>query len=515
MSKKKKDKKSLKKVKNEKEKYNSSFQSFGTKNSTKGTEKDVTKRQKPTNIGEPNDIDIDILLKVNNLARIILTTPIEDMLKNGFDIKFYKGKSINGEELDEDKEIYDAVWEEIKKLKFINKLKDLLIQSRKYGYSLLYYITKEKNSETVNPLSNNYELMGLNVFDKYDIQKLEINKNKLSVDYNSLENPVVIKTKTGNINSSEQSYDIDTSRLSFSQGYTDRNNPLGISIFNSLMDTIVIVDTTEWSIAQLVYRANLLLYKTSNQNAEKIMEDGGIAAKEEEINASTLAVMGKEDEMAALNTTSGFSPEAFINTAITILSVHTNIPKQRLMGNTQGTLAGSEEDAKKYAEYLKRYFNTDAVPIIEEFLDKLLKSMGIENVYYEIILDSLLEVNEKEVAETEKIQAQAIDEKLKVINSTMELMNKVGLNPNVKNLQALISKIENGKELTGQDLDELFTKALKFSDINLEIEQKLLNINSQEMNMKQQALTTVSTYDFNKNKGNIAEFMAKKKNDTS
>ena len=225
--------------------------------------------------------------------------------------------------------------------------------------------------------------------------------------------------------------------------------------------------------------------------------------------------MGKEDEMAALNTTSGFSPEAFINTAITILSVHTNIPKQRLMGNTQGTLAGSEEDAKKYAEYLKRYFNTDAVPIIEEFLDKLLKSMGIENVYYEIILDSLLEVNEKEVAETEKIQAQAIDEKLKVINSTMELMNKVGLNPNVKNLQALISKIENGKELTGQDLDELFTKALKFSDINLEIEQKLLNINSQEMNMKQQALTTVSTYDFNKNKGNIAEFMAKKKNDTS
>ena len=73
-------------------------------------------------------------------------------------------------------EVYDAVWEEIKRLKFISKLKDLLIQSRKYGYSLLYYITKEKDSETANPLSNNYEITGLNIFDKYDIQKININK---------------------------------------------------------------------------------------------------------------------------------------------------------------------------------------------------------------------------------------------------------------------------------------------------------------------------------------------------
>ena len=88
-------------------------------------------------------------------------------------------------------------------------------------------------------------------------------------------------------------------------------------------------------------------------------------------------------------------------------------------------------------------------------------------------------------------------------------MNRIGLNPIQKTLQELIAKIENGKELTGQDLDELFKSPIKFSDINLDIDQKLSNINSQEFNMKQQALSTISTYDFNKNKDGIAEFMAK------
>lgn len=478
-----------------KKKYNTSFESTGTRNSTKGSNKDVIKRQKPTLTGLPTDIDIDTLLRINNLARIILTAPVEDMLKNEFDIKFYRNK-----EDDVNEELYNIVWNEIKRLNFIEKLKDLLIQSRRYGYSLLYYITAENNSETALPLSNDFEILGLNVFDKYDIQEIKVNKNKTSIEFDTLKNPVIINTVTDSDLGLEERIEIDTSRLSLSRGYIDRKNPLGVSIFDSLMDTIVIVDTTEWSIAQLIYRANFLVYKTSEDNARRIEENGGLATKEQELNASTVGIVGQNDILEVINGTTGLDPKAFIDAAITILSVHTNIPKQRLMGNTQGTLSGSEEDAKKYAEYLKRYFNTEAVPVIKDFIDKVLQSLNLSNIYYEVTLESLIEQDEKDIAETEKLQAQALESKLSVINAMIDLMNKVGINPTSTSLENIAGLLETGENLSGEELKMLFEGAVRFSETNLEIDAKNVNI-------KQQALSTLSLYEFKDKKQEMAEFI--------
>ena len=92
------------------EKYNASFRSTA-KNSTKGSEFDTLNRQLPVR-RQLDDSYIDNLLSSNELAKNLLTAPVEDSLKNNFEITFVK----NGKE---DIELRDRVFEKIDELDFV------------------------------------------------------------------------------------------------------------------------------------------------------------------------------------------------------------------------------------------------------------------------------------------------------------------------------------------------------------------------------------------------------------
>ena len=436
------------------------FESRGT-NSTKGKfGEDVLANQSIKNKQKLSDNEINDLLASNELARIVLEAPVLDTFKNGLTVKVTDSKGMIIEKQT------SKLNKRLEELEFLRKLQELLISSRRYGFATMFMAVKEKVGKTTSsPLSDNYTILGFNIITKDNIRSISKNTDVLDPKFNEvtelritpkrrtqaehrvLETAVFSTAKLDFVR--DQEAIIHPSRMIFSEEFA-KPGELGMSIFQQLYDRFIIFDTVEWSIGQLIYRINFLVYSTSKQNAEGLSKRG-ISHMEQEINSSTLAVIGKDDELKSVDTSRGVDPEQYINGAGTILSIHTNIPKQRLIGNSSGAIAGAKEDAKKYSEYLKRLFTAKISRIATDMVNKVAKEQGIKgNVIVE--LPELTEMDSKENAELQLLNGQIVEQNLKLLRDTVTFLK---VNWYMPTKESLVNALEMATSYTLLDSTQL------------------------------------------------------------
>ena len=436
------------------------FESRGT-NSTKGKfGEDVLANQSIKNKQKLSDNEINDLLASNELARIVLEAPVLDTFKNGLTVTVTDSKGMIIEKQT------NKLNKRLEELEFLRKLQELLISSRRYGFATMFMAVKEKVGKTTSsPLSDNYTILGFNIITKDNIRSISKNTDVLDPKFNEvtelritpkrraqaehrvLETAVFSTAKLDFVR--DQEAIIHPSRMIFSEEFA-KPGELGMSIFQQLYDRFVIFDTVEWSIGQLIYRINFLVYSTSKQNAEGLSKRG-ISHMEQEINSSTLAVIGKDDELKSVDTSRGVDPEQYINGAGTILSIHTNIPKQRLIGNSSGAIAGAKEDAKKYSEYLKRLFTAKISRIATDMVNKVAKEQGIKgNVVVE--LPELTEMDSKENAELQLLNGQIVEQNLKLLRDTVTFLK---VNWYMPTKESLVNALEMATSYTLLDSTQL------------------------------------------------------------
>ena len=436
------------------------FESRGT-NSSKGKfGEDVLANQSIKNKQKLSDNEINDLLASNELARIVLEAPVLDTFKNGLTVKVTDSKGMIIEKQT------SKLNKRLEELEFLRKLQELLISSRRYGFATMFMAVKEKVGKTTSsPLSDNYTILGFNIITKDNIRSISKNTDVLDPKFNEvtelritpkrraqaehrvLETAVFSTAKLDFVR--DQEAIIHPSRMIFSEEFA-KPGELGMSIFQQLYDRFVIFDTVEWSIGQLIYRINFLVYSTSKQNAEGLSKRG-ISHMEQEINSSTLAVIGKDDELKSVDTSRGVDPEQYINGAGTILSIHTNIPKQRLIGNSSGAIAGAKEDAKKYSEYLKRLFTAKISRIATDMVNKVAKEQGIKgNIIVE--LPELTEMDSKENAELQLLNGQIVEQNLKLLRDTVTFLK---VNWYMPTKESLVNALEMATSYTLLDSTQL------------------------------------------------------------
>ena len=436
------------------------FESRGT-NSTKGKfGEDVLSNQSIKNKQKLSDTEINDLLASNELARIVLEAPVLDTFKNGLTVTVTDSKGMIIEKQT------NKLNKRLEELEFLRKLQELLISSRRYGFATMFMAVKEKVGKTTSsPLSDNYTILGFNIITKDNIRSVSKNTDVLDPKFNEVtelritpkrraqaehrvfETAVFSTAKLDFVRNQEAI--IHPSRMIFSEEFA-KPGELGMSIFQQLYDRFVIFDTVEWSIGQLIYRINFLVYSTSKQNAEGLSKRG-ISHMEQEINSSTLAVIGKDDELKSVDTSRGVDPEQYINGAGTILSIHTNIPKQRLIGNSSGAIAGAKEDAKKYSEYLKRLFTAKISRIATDMVNKVAKEQGIKgNVIVE--LPELTEMDSKENAELQLLNGQIVEQNLKLLRDTVTFLKVNWYRPTK---ESLVNALEMATSYTLLDSTQL------------------------------------------------------------
>ena len=448
------------------------FESRGT-NSTKGKfGEDVLANQSIKNKQKLSDTEINDLLASNELARIVLEAPVLDTFKNGLTVKVTDSKGMVIEKQT------NKLNKRLEELEFLRKLQELLISSRRYGFATMFMAVKEKVGKTTSsPLSDNYTILGFNIITKDNIRSISKNTDVLDPKFNEVtelritpkrraqaehrvfETAVFSTAKVDFVR--DQEAIIHPSRMIFSEEFA-KPGELGMSIFQQLYDRFVIFDTVEWSIGQLIYRINFLVYSTSKQNAEGLSKRG-ISHMEQEINSSTLAVIGKDDELKSVDTSRGVDPEQYINGAGTILSIHTNIPKQRLIGNSSGAIAGAKEDAKKYSEYLKRLFTAKISRIATDMVNKVAKEQGIKgNVVVE--LPELTEMDSKENAELQLLNGQIVEQNLKLLRDTVTFLK---VNWYMPTKESLVNALEMATSYTLLDSTQL-VPLLKDNSVQLQ-----------------------------------------------
>ena len=436
------------------------FESRGT-NSTKGKfGEDVLSNQSIKNKQKLSDTEINALLASNELARIVLEAPVLDTFKNGLTVTVTDSKGMIIEKQT------NKLNKRLEELEFLRKLQELLISSRRYGFATMFMAVKEKVGKTTSsPLSDNYTILGFNIITKDNIRSVSKNTDVLDPKFNEVtelritprrraqaehrvfETAVFSTAKLDFVRNQEAI--IHPSRMIFSEEFA-KPGELGMSIFQQLYDRFVIFDTVEWSIGQLIYRINFLVYSTSKQNAEGLSKRG-ISHMEQEINSSTLAVIGKDDELKSVDTSRGVDPEQYINGAGTILSIHTNIPKQRLIGNSSGAIAGAKEDAKKYSEYLKRLFTAKISRIATDMVNKVAKEQGIKgNIVVE--LPELTEMDSKENAELQLLNGQIVEQNLKLLRDTVTFLK---INWYMPTKESLVNALEMATSYTLLDSTQL------------------------------------------------------------
>ena len=436
------------------------FESRGT-NSTKGKfGEDVLANQSIKNKQKLSDTEINDLLASNELARIVLEAPVLDTFKNGLTVTVTDSKGMIMEKQT------NKLNKRLEELEFLRKLQELLISSRRYGFATMFMAVKEKVGKTTSsPLSDNYTILGFNIITKDNIRSIIKNTDVLDPKFNEVtelritpkrraqaehrvfETAVFSTAKLDFVRNQEAI--IHPSRMIFSEEFA-KPGELGMSIFQQLYDRFVIFDTVEWSIGQLIYRINFLVYSTSKQNAEGLSKRG-ISHMEQEINSSTLAVIGKDDELKSVDTSRGVDPEQYINGAGTILSIHTNIPKQRLIGNSSGAIAGAKEDAKKYSEYLKRLFTAKISRIATDMVNKVAKEQGIKgNIVVE--LPELTEMDSKENAELQLLNGQIVEQNLKLLRDTVTFLK---VNWYMPTKESIINALEMATSYTLLDSTQL------------------------------------------------------------
>lgn len=463
-------------------------------NSTKGTEYDSMENQIITK-RTLDKATIDGLMSNIGLTKTIVEAPVVDMLKNDFSVSFKIGT-------EENEEINEKFKKYMEQLDFINVLKEALITSRLYGSAYIYYVTEQRNGkETADNFDGNDKILSMNVFNKFEVSKAYFNDNKFKSNYKKLES-IEVKQK---IDKRTRRYIIDSTRLAPVINNV-LHEQLGESIINSIFLNLIILSNTEWSIGQIIFRAAFLAYKGGGDTIRDIAE-GKLNFKEQEINSKTFMFMGKDDDILTVNSAAGIDPNNFMDAVVSMLSIHTNIPKQRLVGNTLGAISGSEEDAKKYAEFLTRIFNDMAKPVIENFIDKFILINGYSDITYEIVLDSLVEIDELTKANTSQAEAAAITTQLGTIKTVIDLLNIVGVNVSKNDLESVIKDLKISEILDGSKLESMFknTKVINDNLISFDMENIKATAEATRVNAISTLITSITSLDFESNRASIID----------
>ena len=140
------------------------------RNSTKGTERDVLNRQMPVKKVLTDGI-IEDLVSSNELAKVVLNAPLEDVLKNGLKITVLKSDGTD------DIENTKRLNEKLDNLDYLTKISEFMGKVRKFGYAVMYLnVFHNEEKETSDELGEKYQIKGLSVFDKQDIAKIKLEK---------------------------------------------------------------------------------------------------------------------------------------------------------------------------------------------------------------------------------------------------------------------------------------------------------------------------------------------------
>lgn len=390
-------------------------------NSSKGTRRDPMRQQ----VAFDNNISpeqISLFYQNNNgIFSNIIDVPAEDATK--FLPKFvFKDKKYEN--------LNDQIQKKLIALDFQNKLQLMVKYERLYGNGYMLPILLEKGGSLSKELKgeNIVDILQFNVFSVQNTKfgSVELDKDLLSVNYLKPKKYIIDKQDVHH----SRIFDLKTTQI--------EDSPYGVPILKKIYDTMIILDSTAWSVGQIVYSFVFKVLKSDeasfSQNAEREKFEREL---ENEFNTRTIAVIGKEDELAFISPTNAMNNLKDIFTFIwDLISGAAKMPKSHILGQPQGTVTGGQYDTINYYAKIKEYQENFLKPIYRKVVDLLLlgsfTGVGTGSLVldYDIEFKTLWELDQKEQASVNKMNAETDEIRIRTgVLSPDEIRNKINGQP--------------------------------------------------------------------------------------
>lgn len=378
----------------------------------KGYGTDKITRQRPQIRQKMTQQELSDLYATNAIVQNIIDIPAEDMTQNGWDIEL------------KDNKLHDQL---MKKLRVLNA-KQAFYKCRQYerlrgdGFIALG-VTQSVNfnlSDPLDPLKIK-SIDYLNAFSSYKVNNFVMNRDPFSPAYGTVEffqinrlTPIGQQILSGT-SYAEVDNKIHSSRLIHDQTRLLEEDELegkGQPILEPLYDVIKVLDTSLWSVGQILYDYVFKVYKSMDADDLSKSDKAELGILMDfAFRTEALAIIGKDEELEKKAT-----PVTGVNFLLDYvwdyLAGAVRMPKSVIKGQQAGTIAGAQYDVMNYYARISAMQENQLRPHLEHLINLILQSeefnhLEPEKVDYQIKFNPLWHVDSETDSKIRLANAQA------------------------------------------------------------------------------------------------------------
>ena len=278
----------------------------------------------------------------------------------------------------------------------------------RHGFSVIFFQYNDQAKDISEPVLNPRFIEKIKVITRDEINDIELDTNSDSETFGEI---LFYHLKPEVFNSGYDDIKVHASRCIHVMNDTTKD-PNGISLYKPMYNWLNIFDNTAWSIGQSFFRyaGGFPVLTVKGWDALSNDEQDDYTKQWENVNSMTGFVTGdgytvdfKGAEGRAL------SPKEYFEAGLSLIAAAGDLPYSLLIGVNAGAVSGSETNLKDYYSDISSKQKLEEQPILEETYDKLMETGQLPKIDYEIEWIPLFSETNKEVAETEKLEAETLE----------------------------------------------------------------------------------------------------------
>ncbi|MGG3677499.1 phage portal protein [Heyndrickxia faecalis] len=372
----------------------------------KANEKDPLTRQHPGVRRKLTHADLTQLYADNAIVQNIINIPAEDMTRSWFTLRM------------KDDQLKNDIMAKLADLNAKDNLKKMRQFERLRGDGFVSLgVTQTTAFNLSDPLDVRKlkRLDYIHAFSSLKVNNFLLNEDMFSPNYGTVEFfQVNRRSQIGTQIAGTINDRIHRSRLLHDQTRRLEDEYQGQPLLEPLFDAITVLDTSLWSVGQMLYDFAFKVYKAEG------IEDMSASDKYElgmlmdfMFRTEALAIIGKDEELDK-KTTNLSGMKDLLDYVWDYLSGAVRMPKTVIKGQEAGTIAGAQYDVMNYYSRIAAMQENELKPHIERLIRLLLwsqdeiggGSIDPNSLEWEIKFNPLWNVDSKTDAEIRKLVAE-------------------------------------------------------------------------------------------------------------
>lgn len=370
----------------------------------KANAKDKITRQVPGIRRKLTHAEISELYADNPIVQNIVDIPAEDMTRHWFTLRM------------KDEQLARDIMGRLADLKAKEAFKKMRMYERMRGDGFISLgVTQKSIFELKDPLELDSLLTidYLHPFSSIKVSELLINDDVFDNNYGKLENLRINRASRSGIQTVETESLVHYSRVLHDQTRRLEDEEEGMSLLESLYDAITVLDTSLWSVGQILHDFTFKVYESA---------DIDNLSKEDKKELSTiLDFMFRTEALALIATGESLTKQStpvsgikeLLDFAWEYTAAAARMPKSVIKGQEAGTLTGAQYDIMNYYARITSAQENEMKPLLEQLIRMLLWAenepggrIDPDKVEWEIKFNPLWSVDSKTDADIRKIVAE-------------------------------------------------------------------------------------------------------------